>query len=401
VLRTNGVNLVMIARVILLPIAALTVLLTTGCAAALSEINRPADTVGAASAVPVTIDSAGRDAVASAIVGQSDTTTATTAAPVFSAPSIQALPDIATVVEQVSNAVVAIRSESLEQGFFGFVPREGEGSGFIINKDGYIVTNAHVVGNATKVIVTLPDDRVFPGSVVIGRDQKINADDLPVAKLGSSEGLRVGSWVIAIGNALGFDGKATVTAGIISASERQIQTTPSCRLSHLIQTDAAINPGNSGGPLFNLDGEVIGINTAVQRLTTSGVDVEGVGFAIAIDQALPIIQELIDHGAVAEPWLGVALYDVSARNAALLGLPTKTGVYVDSVYRGSPAEGAGLLRGHIILTIADETIGTITDLQRVVGAHRVGDRVMVTGIDTRGRAFALEVPLGQSPRTCA
>ena len=319
------------------------------------------------------------------------------------------LPDIASVAERVSAAVVSIKSESFRTTFFGMVPREGEGSGFIIDAAGHVITNAHVVGNTTAVTVTLPDDRVFPDSVVVGTDPatdlaviRIDGANLPIVELGESSDLRVGSWVVAVGNSLGLGTDPTVTAGIVSAVRRIVQTTQGCPpLANLIQTDAAINPGNSGGPLFGLDGRVIGINTAVQRSTSGGITVEGVGFAIAIDRALPIIEELIEKGIVEKPWIGVGIYTVTPGIAAQFRLRAEIGVFVNDVYPGSAAERAGLRAGQVITRIDSISVRTVDELLDVVATHHVGDQIVIGGIDFSGDEFTRRLTLGQNAGACS
>jgi serine protease Do len=318
------------------------------------------------------------------------------------------LPDIASVVDSVSDAVVSIKATSTRTTFFGMVPQEGEGSGFIIDDLGHVVTNAHVVGNAQTVTVTLPNDRVFPDSVVVGTDAatdlaviRIEGSNLPVVQISDTVHPRVGSWVVAIGNAIGLRGAPTVTAGIISAVGRKVPTSEACPpLTNLIQTDAAINPGNSGGPLFDLNGHVVGINTAVQRSTSGGIAVEGVGFAISIRTAIPIIEELIEHGVVEKPWIGVGIYTVTSGIAARFRLRAETGVLVNEIFRPE-AERAGLRPGQVITQIDGVSIRTVEELLDVVGTHEVGDQVVIRGIDDDGDKFTRRLTLGQKEGSCA
>ncbi|MDP7619199.1 MAG: trypsin-like peptidase domain-containing protein [Dehalococcoidia bacterium] len=322
---------------------------------------------------------------------------------------VNSLPDIATVAERVSSAVVSIKATSQRRTFFGVLPREGEGSGFIIDGAGHVVTNSHVIASATSVAVTLPDGRVFPDSVVVGTDPtsdlaviRVVGINLPTVEIGRSGELQVGSWVVAVGNAVGLGTEPTVTAGIVSAVGREVQMTEGCPpLANLIQTDAAINPGNSGGPLFNLDGEVIGINTAVQRTTSGGIVVEGVGFAIAVDGALPIIDQLIEKGFVEKPWIGVSIYTLTPGIAAQFRLRAETGVFVNNVYPRSAAERAGLRFGQVITRIDDHAIRTVQELLNIVGSHIVGDQIVVAGVDPSGDEFMRRLTLGQKERTCS
>ena len=227
------------------------------------------------------------------------------------------------------------------------------GSGFIISSDGYIVTNNHVVGKAEEIEVGLQDERKFKAELV-GRDPKtdlallkIEADEpLPFARFGDSSKARVGDWVIAIGNPFGLGG--TVTAGIISARSRDIQSGP---YDDFIQTDAPINRGNSGGPLFNLDGEVIAINSVI--LSPGGGNV-GIGFAISSNLAEPILQQLRQYGQARRGWLGVRIQEVTPEIAQALGLKKPQGALVAAVNKNEPAQKAGLKVGDVILEFANK-----------------------------------------------
>jgi len=238
--------------------------------------------------------------------------------------------------------------------FFGEMPdREykqmGLGSGVIIDGEGYILTNEHVISDADKITVTLPDGREFKGEVK-GKDVrsdlaiiKINAKDLPACALGDSDNLKIGQWVVAVGNPFGFalqNPEPTVTAGVISALHRSIgRIAPNRDYGDLIQTDAAINPGNSGGPLVNLKGEIVGINVAI--FSTSG-GYEGVGFAIPINNAKKIISFLKEGKKILYGWLGVTVQDLSEDMAKYFGCPDKNGVLVGKVLENSPAQKAGM-----------------------------------------------------------
>jgi len=221
------------------------------------------------------------------------------------------LPSIADVVAKVRPSVVAINTEVVTYDFFNQpFTQEGAGSGWIIDEDGLIVTNNHVVAGAKTITVTLADGRTFPAGVV-GTDAladlavlKINDTNLPTANIGDSSKLRIGEWVLAIGNALGEG--ITVKEGIVSRLRVSIQVSQGQTLYDLIDTSAAINPGNSGGPLVNIAGEVIGITSA----KLAAIEVESLGYAISINAAMPIIEELVKTGYVVRPWLGVVLYTV-------------------------------------------------------------------------------------------
>lgn len=258
------------------------------------------------------------------------------------------------------------------------VPREhraqGAGSGVIISEDGYILTNNHVVEGAQEVTVTLADNKEFTAEV-IGRDPKTDLavlkietkEVLPSAILGDSESLRVGDWVVAIGNPFGLN--HTVTSGIVSAKGRVIGAGP---YDDFIQTDASINPGNSGGPLFNLKGEVIGINTAI---IPQG---QGIGFAIPVDTAKPLIPQLVDHGEITRGYLGVNIQTITDDLAKALGIEKTEGALVADVVNESPAAKSGLKRGDIIIDFNGKKIQDSQDLPAKVAATPVGEEVDVT-----------------------
>ncbi len=262
--------------------------------------------------------------------------------------------------------------------FFNEMPKSQRkasslGSGFIISEDGYILTNDHVVDGADKITVKLSDGREFGGEVR-GLDPKLDlalikieaGEDLPVASLGESDGIRVGEWVMAIGNPFGLE--QTVTVGIISAKGRTIGAGP---YDDFIQTDASINPGNSGGPLFNMKGEVIGINTAI---IAGG---QGIGFAIPVNMAKQIIPQLRDDGHVTRGWLGVTVQAMSKELADSFGLEDTHGALVNEVVKDSPAADAGLKRGDVILTFDGQMIKELNDLPQLVAATAVDKTVKV------------------------
>jgi serine protease Do len=263
--------------------------------------------------------------------------------------------------------------------FFGDIPqkdmkRKSLGSGFIISKDGYILTNTHVIENATEIKVSLSDEKVYEAEVV-GRDPKtdialikIKANgDLPTAPLGNSEELEVGDWVIAIGNPFGLD--QTVTAGIVSAKGRVIGAGP---YDNFIQTDASINPGNSGGPLFNTKGEVIGINTMI--FSPSGGNV-GIGFAIPVNMAKELLPQLKEKGKITRGWLGVMIQHVTPELAESFGMSKEKGALIADVVKDSPADSAGIKRGDIILRYNGKDVDKMNDLSRLVAATPVGKEV--------------------------
>jgi serine protease Do len=299
------------------------------------------------------------------------------------------LPDFRTLVRALSPSVVNIATESEEEDtlegrgeidpfeFYHHGPRRSLGSGVIFDTEGYIITNHHVVSDATKIVVKLSNDAEFEAHLV-GSDAKTDlavikiegaADLVPVA-LGDSDVLEVGEWVLAIGNPFGLD--KTVTAGIVSAKGRRIsQRNP---YDDFIQTDAAINPGNSGGPLVNLDGQVVGINTAIYSRGGGNI---GIGFAIPINMARQIVPQLREHGAVTRGWLGVKIQHVDADIAASLGLEEARGALVAEVFADSPAAAANVRIGDVIVEFDGVDVPTSTDLPAIVAATAVGKTVDV------------------------
>ncbi len=288
-----------------------------------------------------------------------------------------ALPNIADVVPRITPFVVSIQTEAIAYDvFLRPFPEEGAGSGIIIDPNGYVLTNNHVVQDATRVTVTLGDGRTFEAAEV-RRDPltdiavvKINAQGLPAAKLGDSRKLRVGDWVIAVGNALALEGGPTVTKGIVSYLGRSIQEN-STVLYDLIQTDAPINPGNSGGPLVNMAGEVVGINTAIAG------EAQNIGFALAITPAMPIVQSLINKGFVTRPFLGITMQTVNATVARQNNLPVDRGVLVTTVQRGSPADKAGLKPGDVIIRFSGADVVTVSALRQAILSHQTGEDVEI------------------------
>lgn len=268
------------------------------------------------------------------------------------------------------------------------------GSGFIISKDGYILTNHHVVKGADQVLVRLNDRRELE-AVVVGSDErsdvallKIDANDLPVVKIGDSSELEQGEWVIAIGSPFGFD--HTVTSGIVSATGRALENET---YVPFIQTDVAINPGNSGGPLFNLDGEVVGINS--QIYTRSG-GFMGLSFAIPIDVAMNVSEQLESSGFVTRGWLGVVIQEVNKDLAESFGLDKPSGALVAKVLPGSPAEAAGFRDGDIITEFNGQSINLSSDLPHQVGRVKPGTKARVD-IVRNGDDKVLTVNIGTLP----
>lgn len=274
-------------------------------------------------------------------------------------------------------------------------PPASLGSGFIIDaKEGYIVTNNHVIQDSDKIHVTLQDDITLDAEV-IGRDEKTDLAVLKVnpkeakltqSKFGNSDKLRVGDWVVAIGNPFGLGG--TVTAGIISARQRNINSGP---YDDFLQTDASINRGNSGGPMFNLQGEIIGINTAIYSPSGGSV---GIGFAIPSDLAQPVIEQLIKYGRTKRGWLGVRIQTVTEEIAESLGLKGTNGALVASVSPNSPADIAQLQAGDIILEFNDEEISKMRTLPRIVAETEIGSTAKLS-VWRNGKEISTKVKIGE------
>ena len=305
-------------------------------------------------------------------------------------------------VDKVTPAVVTIRSSG--GGLLNAAT--GTGSGFIYDPDGWILTNKHVVEDASELLVVLNDGRQFAGEVY-GIDSltdlaivRIDATDLPVAPIGSSAALEPGQLAIAIGNPLGYEN--TVTTGVVSGLGREIRAsdatqTNSEQLNNLIQTDAAINPGNSGGPLVNSAGQVIGVNTAVDP------DAQGLGFSIPIDVAKPIMQQALDGRELTRPWIGVYYMPINAALAAERDLPVEYGALIgttdgsgEAVIGGSPAEVAGLQANDIIVAINGEQLSADSDLSAMLLPHSPGDTVVLR-ILRDNSAREVDVTLGELP----
>ncbi len=307
--------------------------------------------------------------------------------------ALRALPDFSALVERNGAAVVNVRTIQLQAGLpQGAMALRGQGSGFIVSPDGVILTNAHVIDGANAVNVQLADRRELRAKV-IGADArsdvavlKIDAKDLPVVKLGDPRGLRPGEWVVAIGAPFGFEN--TVTAGIVSAKGRSL---PDESYVPFIQTDVAVNPGNSGGPLFNLAGEVVGINS--QILSQTG-GYQGLSFAIPIDIAVNVKDQLIDQGHVTRGFLGVTAQALNAQLADSFGREKPAGVLVRSVLPGSPAAKAGLRPGDVILGLNGSAIDDPSALPPRVAGLKPGTRAQLE-VWRGGRAERVTVPVGE------
>ena len=338
-----------------------------------------------------------------------------------------ALPDFTRIVEEAKNSVVNIstktkarKNRSTEAPSFPDIPegtpfgdlfekffdhenprgrrRESQslGSGFIISKDGYILTNHHVIAGADEVIVRLANREEYVARIV-GSDEasdvavlKVEADDLPILKFGDSDKLKVGEWVLAIGSPFGFD--HSVTAGIVSAKGRNL---PSDNYVPFIQTDVAINPGNSGGPLFNLDGEVVGINSQIYSRTGGFM---GLSFAIPIEMAVDVASQIKLSGRVSRGWLGVLIQEVTRDLAESFGMENPRGALVAKVLEDSPAEDAGLQVGDVIIEFNGKKVMRSSSLPPLVGRSAVGKDAQVTIIRNRSREL-IKVRIAELPAT--
>lgn len=304
------------------------------------------------------------------------------------------------IYQEYASSVVAI-SSTVETLSYGGQTRQGTytGSGFILTDDGYVVTNYHVIEGATSVTVVMDTQEEYPAEV-IGYDAlndvavlKIDAKNLPAVKLGSSDALSIGDMVVAIGNPLGSL-TATLTVGYVSGKDRQVSTDST--MINMIQTDAAINSGNSGGPLFNVYGEVVGITSAkYSGTTTSGASIEGIGFAIPIDDVMSIIGDLRDFGYVTGAYLGVTVQDTDASAASLYGLPT--GAYVVTVVEDGSADRAGIQPKDIIIKLGDTDVSTVSELTRTLRRFKAGDQTTVTVIRS-GERITLDITLDEKPK---
>ena len=308
---------------------------------------------------------------------------------------LNSLASLSQLVGKVKPAVASISVESETRGLFFDFTDEGAGSGVVVRPNGYIVTNFHVIQSATEIKVNLPSGESYDAQVV-GRDRvtdlaiiKIDAEDLSTVTFGDSDKLQVGDWLVAMGNALALRGGPTVTLGIVSARGRTVITDRG-PLYDMIQTDAAINDGNSGGPLVNLDGEVVGINTAILR------DVQGIGFAISSTVASPIIDSLIEHGRVVRPLIGLTGIDVTPAGANRLNLTVTEGIIVTRMSRDGPAFNAGIRVGDVIVKIDGIPTPDIPSFLTLLWTYEVGDTVQVEYV-SNNETFTTTVELVERP----
>ena len=295
------------------------------------------------------------------------------------------------------NSVVAI-STTIQSGRSS---GQSSGSGFILTEDGYVITNYHVVEGATAIEVVTHDGTEYD-AVLVGKDSsndlavlKVEAEGLPAATLGSSNDLLIGDMVVAIGNPLG-ELASTQTVGYVSGIDREVSTSGSITTISMIQTDAAINPGNSGGPLFNMYGQVIGITTAKYSGTTgSGASIEGIGFAIPIDDVEPLIRDLIDYGYVTGAYMAVTVQDTDSESADLFGIPT--GAYIVTVEKGGAADRAGIQPKDIVIGVDQHKVANVTDLTRVLRNYKAGDTATITLIRS-GAEKTVEITFDEKPQ---
>ncbi len=305
--------------------------------------------------------------------------------------------DIELAVQDVKPAVVFLSVQVEATGPFGMPEeQEGVGSGVIIDQEGFVLTNNHVIAGARTIDVVLPDGRSFEGTVV-GRSPERDLaivdiatdDELPVAELGQSDNLRIGQSVVAIGNALGLPGGPTVTTGVVSALGRTIEVGQGMPpMENLVQTDAAINPGNSGGPLINLNGEVVGINTA--RIQQA----EGIGFAVGVDTARQFVQQVVEQEP--QPFIGITGLDLSPALAQQHNLPADRGILIVEVAPGSPADEADVQRSDILQGMNGTEIETVQQLQGELEDYEPGDEVTLQ-INRDGSEIEISLTLGESP----
>ncbi len=321
--------------------------------------------------------------------------------PIFMAAARRILPAVVTVKSEMNSLSVPKDEEHRffwerhdEEDFF----QEGTGSGIIISPNGYVLTNNHVVENSSNFTITLYDKREFTGTFIGGDPNtdiallKIEGKNLPAAYIGNSDSVQIGEWVMAVGSPLNFT--STITAGIVSALGRNISIINSeYGVENFIQTDAVINPGNSGGALINVNGEVIGVNTAIA--TRTGL-YQGYGFAIPINLAIKIINDIRTYGEVRRGLLGVSISPVNSRVAKGVGLPKPTGVLVQGVQPGRAAEEAGIQPGDVILSVNGNEVISVNDLQIKIASKNPGEVVKVE-VWRDGRKISYPVKLGKAP----
>lgn len=350
-----------------------------------------------------------RQALTTIVVAVVFSTATASAAFAQDAPGQQSLPNVSELFQKHKDKVVSVTTEVMApqgSGMFPFFgqpstpqgPRMGQGSGFVVDPDGYIVTNNHVVQSAKSIRVGMENGDSYDAQL-IGTDAKLDialikidaGKPLPAVTLGASEDLDVGQWVVAIGNPFGLD--YSVTAGIVSAKGRNIGAGP---YDDFIQTDASINPGNSGGPLFNMKGEVVGVNTAIIR------DGQGIGFAVPIDMVTSVLPQLRDNGYVVRGYMGSGIQDLTEPLAESFGLPREHGVLIGSVEDGGPAATAGLRPGDVVTKFGGKRVTSTHELLLIVAESRPGTTARVEyirdGKKRQTRLAVAERPDAQRPK---
>lgn len=332
---------------------------------------------------------------------------ATIAPPPTPAPVVMALPSIADIVEQVRPAVVSIVAETGPDQFgrsqFGR-SQFGSGTGVIVDPQGLVLTNNHVIEGASTITVTMDDGSQVEAQLV-GADRlsdlavlRIPEGDFTVLPINRNIRPRPGEWVIAIGNALALPGGPTVTVGVVSAVGRTIEAGQGVTLYDLIQTDTVINPGNSGGPLIGLDGQLVGINTSVLRGSTGGgIPIEGIGFAINMETAAQVSQQLIEVGRVQWAYMGLDLADLVPEQAAAMGMGVREGVVVARIVINGPSDRAGIISGDIILSIDGVKIATLEDLIRLLRQELIAGQEVAVEVFRQGSTGTVQLVLGERP----
>ncbi|MFQ5985892.1 MAG: S1C family serine protease [Thermoplasmata archaeon] len=298
-------------------------------------------------------------------------------------------------VEKAAKSTVSVSTSPRPMRAWGRFPRQGAGSGVVMDAKGHILTNYHVVKGAERILVSLSDGAVVGGRVIGGDEEtdiavvKVDEEKLQPADFGDSDALKVGQPVLAIGNPLGLSGGPAVTSGVVSSLRRSLQVSNG-NGPKMIQTDAAVNPGNSGGPLVDLEGQVVAVNTA------NIPHADGIGFAVPAKTALHTAEQIIEHGRVQRPWLGIVGYDVNRRVARHYGLNASKGILVAEVTSGGPAESGGLRVGDVILSLAGETLDSVGDLVDLLRAREIGAKVKME-VDRNGQSIQIETALGTRP----
>jgi len=300
------------------------------------------------------------------------------------------------VVEKVTRSVVNINTVRLLHDFYyQVVPVQGMGSGVIIDPKGFIITNNHVIEGAEKINVTPASGEVLSGKIVgtcVSDDiavVKVDGKNLPTAELGDSDQLRVGQTVFAIGNPFGLAGGPTVTKGVISAVKRSIRSERGL-IENLVQTDASINPGNSGGPLVDVHGRVVAISTAIVPFA------QGIGFAIPVNSVKRCSTEIITHGRIMRPWLGVSGLSLTPEIASYYNLPVGKGALITEVMPNSPAEKAEMEKGDIIIGFGDKAINSVEDLVKEIQKRKIGEKANVLLLRD-GEKWIADIKLEQTP----